>query len=273
MSTEYAPGLHVVTGRAVDASAYDRWVGRWSRLFVPSLLAAAQVSPGSMVLDAATGTGEAALMALPIVGSSGIVVGADIAPEMLEAACIRLNKPYFRPVAADGHALPFKDDSFDAVFCQLGLQFFRDPSLGLQEFHRVLRPGAWAAVCVISSPDRAPMFGVLADTLSKFLPERRDILQMSFALADQGRLEELFASAGFRDVRVEREVRSDTMASFGEYWEPIEMGVGSQPQTYLALSEPDRRTVREEVRAQLAQFETDGKLSMSIEMLVGRGRA
>src|SRR6185437_3700342 len=127
MSTEYAPGLHVVTGRAVDASAYDRWVGRWSRLFVPSLLAAARVSPGCTVLDVATGTGEAALMALSAVGVSGIVVGTDIAPEMLQAARARLNAPSFLTVAADGQALPFKDASFDAAVCQLGLQFFPDP--------------------------------------------------------------------------------------------------------------------------------------------------
>ena len=106
MSTDYAPGLHVVTGQPVSTSAYDRWVGRWSRLFVPSLLAAAQVSPGCTVLDVATGTGEAAAMALSIVGSSGIVVGADIAPEMLEAARIRLAAQTFRPAAADGQALP-----------------------------------------------------------------------------------------------------------------------------------------------------------------------
>jgi len=225
------------------------------------------------VLDVASGTGEAALIALSMVGSSGTVIGVDIAPEMLEAARTRLSTPLFRPMAADGHALPFRADSFDAVFCQLGLQFFRGPALGLQEFRRVLRPGAWAAVCVHASPDRAPMFSVLADTLSKFMPERRDVLQMSFALADQGRLEKLLAGAGFRDVRVEREIRSDVMESFDEYWEPIETGVGSQPQTYLALTETDRRAVRETVKAKLSQFESEGKLSMSIEMLIGSGRA
>ena len=226
-----------------------------------------------MVLDVATGTGEAALMALPIVGSSGLVVGADIGPEMLEAARARLNAPAFRPVAADGQALPFRDASLDTVICQLGLQFFPDPALGLLEFRRVLRPGGRAAVCVISSPDRAPMFGILADTLSRFAPERRDILHLSFALADQERLETLFADAGFQDIRVEREARSDTMESFDEYWEPIETGTGSQPQIYLALAEADRRSVRETVKAQLGRFESDGKLSMSIEMLIGSGRA
>jgi ubiquinone/menaquinone biosynthesis C-methylase UbiE len=59
-------------------------------------------------------------MTLPIVGTSGIVIGADISPAMLEAARDRLGEPSFLQVAADGQALPFKDGSFDAVICQLG---------------------------------------------------------------------------------------------------------------------------------------------------------
>jgi hypothetical protein len=30
-------------------------------------------------------------------------------------------------------------------------------------------------VCVISSPERAPMFGVLPDVLGRFVPEQREI--------------------------------------------------------------------------------------------------
>jgi hypothetical protein len=66
MSQRYAPEFHVVAGQPVNVLAYDRWVGRWSRLFVPSLLAAAQVSTGDIVLDVSTGTGEAALMNAPV---------------------------------------------------------------------------------------------------------------------------------------------------------------------------------------------------------------
>src|SRR5215813_1252788 len=166
MSTNFGSGLHVAPGRAVDTSSYDSYVGRWSRLFVPALLAAAEVAPGCRVLDVSTGTGEAALMTLPIVGTSGLVIGADISPAMVEDARDRLNDSSFWPVAADGQALPFRDGSFDAVTCQLGLQFFADPALGLREFRRVLRIGGCAAVCVISTPDRAPMWGILANVLS-----------------------------------------------------------------------------------------------------------
>src|SRR5215831_18360231 len=273
MRTNFGAGFHVAPGRAVDTSAYDRFTGRWSRPFVPAVLAAAKVAPGQRVLDVSTGTGEAALAALPIIGTSGVVIGADIAPAMLEAARGRVNEPAFLPVAADGQKLPFSDGSFDAVVCQLGLQFFPDPALGLREFRRVLRTGCCAAVCVIATADRAPMWGILADAVRRFLPAQRDIVHLSFSLADPERLEHLFTGAGFQNVRVEQEIRKDTNESFDDYWEPIEAGVGSIPQAYLTLSEVDRRSVREEVKARLSPFESNGRLSLSVEMLIGSRRA
>jgi hypothetical protein len=88
------------------------------------------------------------------------------------------------------------------------------------------------------------MFGVLADVLSRFVPEQRELLHLSFALADADRLERMFSTAGFSDVRVERLLRKGTIPSLDEYWAPIETGMGQQPQLYLALDETDRRTVR-----------------------------
>jgi SAM-dependent methyltransferase len=273
MSTGFGAGFHAAPGKVVDALAYDGWTGRWSRLFIPAVLTAAAVEPGSRVLDVSTGTGEAAWMALPLVGTEGVVVGADISPGMLSSARARLYGSPFLPVAADGQALPFGDTSFDAVICQLGLQFFPDPARGLREFRRVLRQDGTVSICVISTPDRAPMWGTLADVLSRFLPELREVLFLSFALHDPNRLESLLVGAGFRDVYVERATREDSFDSFSDYWDPIEAGVGSIPQAYLRLVAADRCAVREEVRSRLSRFELNGKLRMSVEMLIGSGRA
>jgi ubiquinone/menaquinone biosynthesis C-methylase UbiE len=269
----FGPGFHIAAGRPPDPSAYERYVGRWSRLFVPAVLAAAEVGGGCRVLDVATGTGEAALVARSVVKPGGLVIGADLSPAMLKAARDRLGRRSFRPVAADGQSLPFGDGSFDAVVCQLGLQFFPDPARGLVEFRRVLRADRSAAVCVVSTPDRAPMWGALADALSHHLPDEREALHLSFALADPDRLEHLLRMAGFRDVRVKREVRQATVDSFADYWAPIEAGTGQLPQAYLALPEASRRAVRDEVRTRLAAFESGGRLVMKVEMLIGVGRA
>jgi ubiquinone/menaquinone biosynthesis C-methylase UbiE len=269
----FGSGLHAAAGRPVDDSAYYQYIGRWSRLFVPAVLAAAEVAGGDRVLDVATGPGEAALAALTVVKPAGHVIGADISPAMLTAARARLGEEAFQPVATDGQALAFRDGSFDAVVCQLGLQFFPDPARGLAEFRRVLCAGGCTAVCVISTPDRAPMWGVLADTLSHYLPDQRDALHLGFALADTERLEHLFKIAGFRDVRVKRETRQGVIESFDDYWAPIEAGTGQIPQAYRALPESSRRAVREEVQTWLAEFESNGQLVMSAEMLIGTGRA
>jgi hypothetical protein len=89
----------------VDASAYERHIGRWSRLFVPALLSAADVRVGYRVVDVATGSGEGALEATSAVGRSGMMVGVDISSAMLDAAVDRMaGKPFF-PVVANGESL------------------------------------------------------------------------------------------------------------------------------------------------------------------------
>jgi SAM-dependent methyltransferase len=178
------------------------------------------------------------------------------------------------PVAANGQALPFENGVFDTVICQLGLQFFADPGAGLAEFRRLLRPGGTAAVCVIATPDRAPMWGQPADVICGFAPQHRETLYLSFSLSDPEQLELLCNKAGFHEVRVERVRREDTVANFDEYWSPIEAGIGSIAKVYFTLPEKDRRSVRDQVQARLAQYELpDGKLRMGIEMLVGSGHA
>src|SRR5690242_11994739 len=70
------------------------------------------VGPKSRVVDVSTGTGEAARMALSLVCTEGVVVGADISPATLTSARAELFGSSFLAVAADGQALPFRDASF-----------------------------------------------------------------------------------------------------------------------------------------------------------------
>jgi len=253
------------------ASAYDRFTGRWSRLFVDSLVFAAGVTNGLSVLDVAAGTGEATIGLASRVGPNGRVLAVDLSGPMLSVAASKVARLPVRFVIMDGQRLACRSQSFDAVVCQLGLMFFPEPLRGLKEFRRVLRPGRRVALQVWSRPDSVPFFGILADVLSAELPEHRDLLYQPSALGDRDRLHALLTQAGFREVSVTAERRSFEFESFESYWEAIEAGAGRMGQVYLALPSSERHRVRERVERSMAPFRSGGRLTLEVEAFIGRG--
>jgi ubiquinone/menaquinone biosynthesis C-methylase UbiE len=253
------------------ASAYDRFTGRWSRLYVPSLVAAAGIEPGHSVLDVAAGTGESTVGLASHVGSAGRVLAVDLSHPMLRMAAGKVTGLPVRFAVMDGQALGCGSQRFDAVVCQLGLMFFGEPLRGLEEFWRVLRPGGRVALQVWSRPERVPFFGLLADALSPELPEHRDVLYQPAALADPDRLHALLARAGFHEVSVAAEQRRLALESFDDYWDGVEMG-GSRPgQFYLTLSRARRRRVREAVERSMPPFRSGSRLVLEVEAFIARG--
>lgn len=91
---------------------------------------------GGRLLDVATGTGVVARAALKR-GAS--VSAVDINEGMLTVA--REIEPHIDFQHAAAEALPFADDSFDAVTCQFALMFLQDRVAALREMARVCPPG------------------------------------------------------------------------------------------------------------------------------------
>ena len=253
------------------ASGYDRFTGRWSRLYIPSLVAAAGVTEGHSVLDVAAGTGEATVAFTSRVGAAGRVLAVDLSVPMLKVAAGKLSGLPARVAAMDGQRLACRSGIFDAVVCQLGLMFFTEPLRGLEECRRVLRSGGRVALQAWSRPDRVPFYAVLANALVREFPAERDALYRPSALADPDRLLALLADAGFRDASVIAERRSLAFESFEEYWQPIEAGASRIGQFYLELPESRRQAVREEVRRGMSSFQSGGRLVLEAEAYIGRG--
>jgi ubiquinone/menaquinone biosynthesis C-methylase UbiE len=253
------------------AASYDQLTGRWSRQYIPTLLAQAGVQVGHRVLDVATGTGEAAMSAASCVGASGIVVGIDVSRPMLAVAAAKIAERPIVLLEMDAQTLAFKDESFDAVVCQLGLMFMPDAASALQEWTRVLRAGGRLAACVYASPDRVPLYGILMDELSRRLPDQRDVLYQPSALADAEILKRLLAAAGLKAVRVIEETRVHRFASFGDYWDPFEAGGGRHGQLYMRLSAPVRREVQTAVRDRMGPHFVDGCLEIAADVFFGVG--
>ena len=105
------------------AEAYADTFELATRLYADALLDAVNVRPGEALLDDACGTGFVAATA----ASRGtVVVGADFSPAMLAQA--RRLHPTIRFDHADAEALPYGDESFDAVVVNFGLHHFPFPA-------------------------------------------------------------------------------------------------------------------------------------------------
>jgi ubiquinone/menaquinone biosynthesis methyltransferase len=125
---------------------------------------------GDTVLDVCCGSGDLALLLARQVGATGTVYGVDFSAEQLTVAAERSSRAYL-PTAihwmlGDALALPFDNQTFAAATMGYGLRNLTDIPQGLRELHRVLRPGAKAAILDFHRPQ-----GMLAEGFQRWYLE------------------------------------------------------------------------------------------------------
>jgi SAM-dependent methyltransferase len=105
-----------------------------------------ELREGDRVLDAGCGTGRALTPLRAAVGPSGVVVGADLTPAMLEAAERAGRDRDGQLLLADVAMLPLRSRSLDAVFAAGLIAHLPNPEENLRELARVVRPGGTLAL-------------------------------------------------------------------------------------------------------------------------------
>lgn len=144
-----------ITNTVISAGQDRYW--RWATRKALAL------RPGERVLDLAAGTGVSTVE----LGKSGAwCVAADFSQGMLAAGRFR----QVPMVAGDAMALPFADDSFDAVTISFGLRNVADIDVALREMLRVTKPGGRLVVSEFSTPVFGPFRTVYMEYLMKALP-------------------------------------------------------------------------------------------------------
>lgn len=167
------------------------------------LVAALDLEPGMVVLDAGCGSG-AILRALPPLR----LFASDPSLPILRIAKERV--PAARAVVSALPHLPFRASSFDVITLGFVLSHVRDLDAALGELASLLRPGGQLGVTAWgTSPGGGPAGAIWQETAERYVESRElaaavaEKLPWEAEMADAGALGDRFRAAGFTDVRVQ----------------------------------------------------------------------
>jgi len=257
------------TQRFSDGTAYEQFMGRWTRAVGTIFLDWLAPPTDTRWLDIGCGTGVFTDLIVSTC-SPAKVVAIDPSEPQIELARKKpiAQRADFR--VADAQTLPFSDGAFGVVVSALVINYIPDRPRALAEMRRVCHPG-----------------GVIAGYVWDFAAQRSPNSPIRFGLNQVGakpppvpgtedsRLEgltSLFAGGKLTDIATRTVDVTISFPDFNDFWR-------SQTPSYIpmgkmieALTETDREKVIESVRAKLP-IGPDGRVTCSARANAIKARA
>ena len=254
-----------------DGAAYERYVGRWSRLVAREFLAWLAAPARGRWLDVGCGTG---MLSRAILESADpiMVKGVDQSPSFIAHARAHVTDERASFEVADARALPGQANAYDAAVSGLMLNFVPEPALAVAEMARVTRPGGAVAVYVWDYAGEMQLMRYFWDAAAALYSAAREL--------DEGRrspicrpdaLAALFHDAGLQAVETRAINVPTVFHDFDDYWSPFLGGQGPAPSYAMSLTEEHRAALRERIRAGLP-IAADGSISLIARAWAVRGQ-
>jgi len=235
-----------------NAEAYERFMGRWSRLVAPRFVDFADLRESARVLDAGSGTGSLSL-AIADRKPQARVLGIDPSQEYVNYANNRnrfAGRVSFE--TGDAQQLRFADASFDAALSLLVFNFISDSKKALIELRRVTRPSGRVSVAVWDYGDGMRMLRTFWDAAVQIDRAAENLDEKRMPLCREGELSTLWKAAGLENVREQPIDISMNFESFTDFWEPFLLGQGPAG-SYVRHLEGDKlMALRDEVKRRLS---------------------
>ncbi len=250
-----------------DGAAYERGMGAWSQSAGGSFLDWLAPDAGLRWVDVGCGNGA---FTETLIGRCrpGEVEAVDPSEQQLAYARARAatRQAVFRQ--GDAMALPFDDDRFDAAIMALVIFFVPEPSRGVAEMTRVVRPGGSVAAYAWDIPGGGLPFEPIRAELDRIgapspLPPRADISR-------EAALRALWTDTGLLAVETHTISVTRRFADFEEFWQGA-TPLGGLAETLATLPAGDAEQVKRRVRAALGG-DAGGPITCSARANAVRGR-
>jgi len=239
-------------------SAYEPYIGRWSRLVAEEFVAWLDVAPGSSWADVGCGTGALtqAILALSVPRA---VVALDASFSFASYARANVADARASLAVADARALPWSNESADAVVSGLVLNFVSTPEHAVEDMARVAKRGGVVAAYVWDYAGGMQMlrrFWDVATSLDRSASSLDEGTRFPMCAPDH--LAMLWHKGGLSAVKLRAIEVPTRFASFDDFWTPFLGGQGPAP-TYVAnLSDAKRERLRDTLRQSLESTSGDG---------------
>jgi len=246
-----APRAANVVDRWAIGSAYEAFMGRWSRPLAKQFVERLGVEPRCHWLDVGCGTG-ALTAAICEFGRPASVVACDPSGPFLEAASSTLADKRVMFELGDGEHLPDREGGFDAIVSGLTLNFVPDPVRALAAMrrrtssHGIVAAYVWDYAGGMDLLNPFWQAAVELDPAAAQLDEAR-----RFTICNPDNLTAAFRAAGLVGVNVDRLQVALQLTGFEDYWTPFLGRTGPAPSYVAALSAPARERLKERLRERL----------------------
>jgi ubiquinone/menaquinone biosynthesis C-methylase UbiE len=241
------------------------------------LVADARLRRGMHVLDLGSGTGYPALLAAQTVGSSGSVIGLDLAESMQtvaerKAKRLGLSNISFR--TGDVSTLSFESSSFDAAISRFCLMFLPEIPKAVAEIARVLKRGGYVAAAVWSAPEKNPYLRIPMDVIKQLieLPPPDPQAPGIFRLAKAGELADMLRQVALQDVAEQEFLGEVQFPSPQEYFASL-MDIAAPIQNLWAkLSASQQREAEQRIIQTVEQYRRGNIFALPIAVRFVSGR-
>ncbi len=239
-----------------DGEAYERLMGRWSRLVGEAFLELHDGPKRLRWVDVGCGNG-AFTEELIARCAPATVIAIDPSDDQLAHARTRRGVEAAEFRVGDAQKLGFGAGSFDVAVMALVVSFLPDPAQATAEMARVVRPGGWVATYMWDIPGG----GVPVD------PVYKAIESMGMAAArppnpDVSRreaLQELWEQSGIVSVDT-RVIRIPVeYSNFDDFWNSNTVPIGPQGKLIESMSRSAREQLRTHLRDRLP-INSDGRI-------------